>query len=250
MRALVLAAGSGKRLLPLTSGTPKPLLRVGGRALIDHALHHCVRNGIREILVVSGHHRDILTDHLAKRQAAVTVNVVHNPKFDEVNNIYSVHLARRKLRGKAFVLINGDVLFSRAILADLLHSPGAIVLAVDTRSKLKHEEMKVVTDELGRIRGIGKALDASEGNGEYIGLSKFEPDGSRHFFDAVEGVMQSSGPDQYYETAFQHLVGGGMEIRLSDVKGEPWIEIDFLEDLQAARKLVQEQGIYGAPLSS
>lgn len=237
MKGLILAAGSGKRLQPLTLATPKPLLKVSGQALIDHTLSRCVRNGIGEVLVVSGHLGNVLTDHLTERKADPVVEVVHNERFDEVNNIYSVHLARRVLRGRAFVLINGDVLFSNAILANLLHCPGSIVLAVDTRSSLGHEEMKVVTDKQGRIKGIGKDLRAFKGHGEYIGLSKFEPAGSRHFFDSVESVLQSAGPGHYYEAAFQHLINEDIEIRALDVLGQPWIEIDFHEDLEAAQTL-------------
>lgn len=235
MKTIILAAGEGRRLHPLTLERPKAMLEVGKRTLIKRALAGLRSAGIKdaEIIILSGHKAERL------KEAAPDCRFIHNEVYASTNNIYSLWLARKELAGEEFVLLNSDVLFTPRLAQDVLADERESVLVVDDVSPLVEEEMRVMTDSSGRITAIAKTLDAKHSAGEYIGLARFGQGFSRGFFDRMDEMIQAGQTGVWYENAIADILPDHPIYSLS-TQGLPWVEIDTHEDLARAAEVARE----------
>ena len=168
MRAVILAAGMGKRLAPMGWDQPKGLLRIGGRTLLDNNIESLLENEVRHVVAVVGYQREVI--EAAIRAHPVDAAFVVNEDYAETNTIHSLWLARDYLDDE-FLYFNADVFFDRRIVGLLLEYETS-ALAVEAKS-CGEEEVKVSVDAEGRIRRIGKALPPHECLGEFIGIARF-----------------------------------------------------------------------------
>jgi choline kinase len=158
MQAVILAAGLGSRLKPLTGGKAKALVEVGDRPLILHQLEMLADHGIGPTLVIAGYQADEV-----RRVVGERAEVLVNERFAETNSLYSLWLAREWVKGP-FILLNCDLLFDPRILERLLEESGN-VLAYDATSSRGREQTKVAIKER-RVVDIGKDLPPSSARGE------------------------------------------------------------------------------------
>jgi choline kinase len=234
---MILAAGQGRRL---GGAYPKCLATVGGRTLMQHQVDALLAHGLRSLVVVVGFRRQAVVEHLAPYRAVPGVHVqfVENPFYATVNNVYSLWAARA-LMEPGFVLLNCDVLFHPEVLARLLAAPHDSAIAVEHK-RCGAEEMKVLLRG-ERVVRLSKDLDPAAAAGEYVGLARFGPEGARACAEALdEVVVRDRRHGEYYEEALNR-VAQCTDIHAVDVSGLPVIEIDFPEDLDAARSRVYPQ---------
>lgn len=236
MKAMIIAAGEGRRLADHSKGRPKTLIEVSGMPILGYILNSLVREDIEDILIVTGYNGDMIKDFVSKNYDKLNVDYVHNKDYNKTNNIYSVYLTKNKMVSNNFLLINSDVLFHSDILKDLKNSSReGLVLSVDLYKKLGEEEMKVkIKDDL--IVEISKEINPKEADGEYIGLTRIDKDMSKLFFEILEKTIKEKGTGVFYEEAFQGVIDDGHEVCYESTKGLPWIEIDTPEDLRIARE--------------
>ncbi|OFZ51326.1 MAG: hypothetical protein A3D92_06385, partial [Bacteroidetes bacterium RIFCSPHIGHO2_02_FULL_44_7] len=165
--AIILAAGLGSRLRPFTNDTPKCLLRVGGRRIIECVVDACEQAGIEDIVVVVGYQANKIKRILGDR-----VKYIMNNKYDSTNTMYSMWLTRKHCRGRPVVHMNGDTLFDPAMLKELLDHPFPDAMLVDFKGKLDEEATRVVTQG-NQLRIVGKDFPVSISTGECLGTRKF-----------------------------------------------------------------------------
>ncbi|MBN2379002.1 phosphocholine cytidylyltransferase family protein [candidate division WOR-3 bacterium] len=235
MQTIILAAGEGRRLHPLTLDRPKAMLEVEGRTLIGRAIDSLHAAGItdEEIILLSGHKAEKL------KVAVPNCRFINNEVFASTNNIYSLWLARELLEGKDFILLNSDVLFAAGLTRDILEDRRKSVLMVDDVNPLKEEEMRVITDPDGRITAISKTLHVKQSAGEYIGLARFGKDFSKALFAQIDRMMDEGQTGVWYENAIDAILDSCPLYSLS-TGGLPWIEIDTHEDLARAAEVARE----------
>ena len=113
MKALILAAGLGSRLRPLTDEVPKCMVKVNGVSIIDKQIQNLKENGVNELFVVTGYKGDILEKHIIEKYNALDIKILHNDVYDRTNNMYSLNMAKDYLYGEEFIMMNSDVFFSR-----------------------------------------------------------------------------------------------------------------------------------------
>jgi choline kinase len=233
-KAVILSAGKGSRLLPLTADRPKCLIELSGRTLLDWQLEILQAGGIAEIVVVTGF-RDHLVDEIAARSAGV--RTLFNPFYHVADNLGSVWMARAEF-DRDLLLLNGDTLVSQALLARVLAAEtGPIAVTVDEKEDYDADDMKVLR-EGDRLRRIGKALEPGGYNAESIGLLAFRGDGPGIFIDQVERMMRSpEGTRRWYLRAIDALAQAGADVRTVSIRGEEWQEVDFPEDVDKAEAL-------------
>ena len=236
MKAVILAAGVGSRLRPLTDHTPKALVQVGGRPLLAHTFEAFYRSGISEVVVVTGHLRDQVEAFVAAQ--SVPARCVFNPRYDTANNYYSLLVAEEGLGGQPFIKVDSDLVFRPAALARMLSAEAGLCIACDTSVDLGAEEMKLQVDEAGQVVGCSKRLDPAVCAGESIGMEKVSAEMFGVLFDELRAMDAEGFTDAYYEDAY-HRLGqrGGHDIQAVDVTGLPWSEIDDAEDLRRADAL-------------
>ena len=155
MRAVILAAGTASRLRPLTEHTPKCLLKVNGKTLLERTLDNFISNGITEFLIVTGYLQEMIRDFVAKNYPALNVKFLYNKDYATTNNIYSLFLAEEFARGNDFILSDSDILFSKDIITALLADKNPDVLAMN-RHELGEEEIKIISDSERNVLEISK----------------------------------------------------------------------------------------------
>lgn len=235
---LVLAAGTGRRLLPHTEFLPKTLVPVSEKTtILDVILSNFGAIGITEAAVVVGHAADAVRGRVAEFEGThgVRLHLIDNDRI-HWNNAYSLWLAREVYAGGA-LLVNGDTLHPVAVEKTLLTHRGAgVSLAVDTLRDLTDEAMKVRLDETDRVVEITKAMPSTSGHGEYIGAAVLEPAVAAELTDCLAETWRRN-PHLYYEDAFQLLADRGGEVRAARLGALDWVEVDDPVDLARAREV-------------
>jgi choline kinase len=237
---LVLAAGSGRRLMPYTQHLPKTLLPLSDeRTILDVIVHNLASCGIQDVVVVVGHMAPALESRVPElqRQHRVAVRLIHNDRIDW-NNAYSLWLARNYFAEGA-LLVNGDTVHPATIERALLDADGAGVgvrLAVDTVKQLTDEAMKVELDDADRIIRITKDMPITQGDGEYIGAAVLDPYAAPDLTACLEQTWQTD-PGQYYEDGLQLFAARTGAVQATRIGTVDWVEVDDVADLSLAREI-------------
>ncbi|HEX9948321.1 MAG TPA: phosphocholine cytidylyltransferase family protein [Allosphingosinicella sp.] len=242
-KAIILSAGKGSRLLPLTAVRPKCLIDLTGKSLLEWQLDALQGAGIRDIVVVTGFGEDLVDEVAARRSG---VRTLFNPFYHVADNLGSVWMARSEL-DRDTLLLNGDTLVSPRLLERVLEADtGPIAVTVDEKESYDADDMKVLR-EGDRLLRIGKALEAGQYNAESIGLLAFRGDGPGLFAERVEMMMrQPDGTRRWYLRAIDALAQSGADVRTVSIRGEEWQEVDFPEDVEAAKALTASWAARGA----
>jgi choline kinase len=237
VRAIILSAGQGRRLFPVTRELPKCLVPVDGeRSVLEVQLRTLAAHGVREAIVMGGYGIDKV-ERFAALQAipGMSVRVRYNPFFDQADNLITAWLASRDFEGDC-ILLNGDTLFEAEVAARLIASPPSpLTIVVNVKAGYDDDDMKVRV-ERGLVRAIGKDLEPATAQGEAIGMTLLRGDGAGAIRDAFEQLVRRFGQQRaYYTTAIGELARCGM-VRACSMQGLWWGEIDSLEDLESVRK--------------
>ena len=235
MKAFILAAGVSRRLYPETYNTPKCLLEVGGKPIIDHQLEAIQSIGLDNITMIIGYHREMLVEHVTKTFPGLDFNFIINHHYFETNTAYSVYLGRGDLVSDVQLLMNADVIYPPELISRIVESKEDTVLAVDIK-KCGREEVKVIEGSNNRITAIGKGLIEENCLGEFLGVAKLSMEFNQVFADALERLIEAGGKSDYFEAGI-HALLDKTDVYYSDVSDLPCLEIDFLEDLKEARSL-------------
>ena len=239
MLGIVLAAGGGTRLRPLTDALPKTLLPVEGeRTIFELAVANLRAVEITDVVVVTGHAAKLIEDvaPALQQRYGVTLHMVFNERYADWNNAHSLWMARDAFRESA-LLVNGDTVHPVQVqqrLVDAREAP--IMLALDDQKDLGDEEMKVALGADGTLQRINKALDPAAVDGEYIGVSLIEAAAAEPLADALQATFEHD-PGLYYEDGYQLLADRGGEIRTAAIGGTHWVEVDNHTDLARAREI-------------
>ncbi|MBA2529279.1 MAG: phosphocholine cytidylyltransferase family protein [Euzebyales bacterium] len=240
MLGVVLAAGGGTRLRPLTDGLPKTLLPVDGdRSILELALANLREAGIRDVVVVTGHAAEKIEARVEEFQTAygVALHPVYNDHYHDWNNAYSLWLARDAF-SEGVLLVNGDTVHPPSVEGRLLAARGAapVLLALDDNKCLAEEEMKVELDDHGRLRRINKGLDPAAVAGEYIGVTLIEPQAAVRLAMALQATFERDTA-LYYEDGYQTYADWGETVRTVPIGRVDWVEVDNHDDLAKAREV-------------
>ena len=237
MNAIVLSAGQGRRLLPLTERDPKCLLEVDGpRTVLELQLRALARCGIRHATVVVGFGADRVERFLTGiRIPNLRVDALFNPFFASSDNLATCWLARGAMTGD-FVLLNGDTLFEDRVLQRLLESPPApITVTIDHKDGYDDDDMKVSIDASRRLLAIGKRLPPESVGGESIGMLCFRGTGVKSFRDELERVIRTPEGLRAWYLSVVNEMAARIPIATASIDGLWWREIDSPKDLEGVR---------------
>ena len=242
MKALIIGAGQGKRLLPLTETTPKALINIGGKTLFEWQVDALAACGVSEIVFVAGFNIEAVrleAERLARKHTPIDLRVVHNPFHAIADNLATCWTARSEMKGD-FLLLNSDTLFNSPVLEKLLASNmAAVTLAVDHKDRYDSDDMKVELDGT-RLVDIGKTLEDDRISGESIGMLLFRGDGPRHFVSALDTSMENEAALKHWYLSVIAAMAGAMTVQTANIHGLDWCEIDYPHDLGFARKMTAE----------
>tara|TARA_B100000953_G_scaffold95085_1_gene77722 strand:- start:435 stop:1229 length:795 start_codon:yes stop_codon:yes gene_type:complete len=242
LNAIILAAGKGERLQPLTNDKPKCLVELFGKSLLEWQIEAFQSSGITDITIVSGYKSDLIN--------FPEITILKNEKYESTNMVETLFSAKEKMLDSTIVSY-GDIIFEKNVLESLINSPNDISVIVDKQWKrlwekrfqdpLSDAESLIIED--GCIVEIGQKVNSYEKIcGQYIGLMKFQGSGidliKRHYEEAKNQANTGTNPlnaslpfEKSYLTDFLYsLIRGGATIKAVPVNNG-WLEIDTLSDL-------------------
>jgi len=238
VRVIILAAGQGKRLLPLTADIPKALLDIHGRSLIGRQIDAFAARGLKDFVVVTGYGAARMDEALAAiaRERGVSIASVYNPFYGVADNLASCWIARHEMN-RDFIQVNGDNVFRADLVERLLAAPPApVTVAINRKASYDTDDMKVMLDA-GRLTEIGKMLPVDTVDAEAIGFYIFRGAGVAAYTATLDAAMREpSGLRQWFPSAVGRLAKT-MDVGTVAINGIRWCEVDFPVDLQQARQL-------------
>jgi len=238
MKAVILSAGQGTRLLPLTADNPKCLLKIEGQTIIEWQIGELAKCGIDRVAVVAGYLAERVEQLLADRYENSRVKVLFNPTYSWADNLFSCWVARHEM-GQEFVLLNGDTLFEAGVLHRLLDSPvHSVTVATHNKSHYDPDDMKVSL-EGDRLVDIGKKLDSERVDAESIGMILFRGQGPVIFRRALEKAMVDPLASKKWYLSVVAKIARSMPVWTFAANGLQWCEVDYPADLITARQVVR-----------
>lgn len=233
-KAIILAAGKGTRLYPLTLEKPKCLLEVGGMSVINRQIAVIREMGIEDIVMVVGYKKEVIMS-----QVGAKVRYREYLNFDETNNLHTLWSVRDELNN-AFICFFSDLIFDADLIRKAMVSNNDICMVCNTNKILEGTMRIKLTD--GKLTGVGGHIPVSEGSGNFLGIAKFSKRGANLLVDQMR-KMVSGHKNDYYTIAIDVLAKKGIEIGYVNLDDSLWVEIDTEKDLESAHKLLLDRSI-------
>lgn len=234
MKAIILAAGIASRLRPLTDHTPKCLLKIGEKCLLERTINGLLTNNIQEVVIVTGYLQEQIIEFIHTHYPTLNVEFIYNEKYASTNNIYSLWLAGKSIGEEEILLLDSDIIFDPALISAVLTSSYPDCLAVN-RHPLGEEEMKVIPDSRGMVRQISKTCSVSEAIGESIGIEKISKEYSGYLLAELDRlILEEKQVNVFYEVAFERLIAQNQTFGIVDTTSYFSMELDTVEDFNQA----------------
>ena len=252
MIGVILSAGMGTRLMPLTKEIPKPLLEINGMTLLERMIKNLMNEDIEEFIVIVGYNKDKVIDLAPELEEkySISIKVLENEKYDVTNTSVSTYIASKYIEENQvddFILINGDNVVDPEIITRIAERENTSLI-VDNFKDLNEESFKLIIENEtfnedksisnGTIAEIGKGIDIPSSTGEFIGVSKVSKNDLSKFNGILEELMDED-KQNYYDFAFKSL-SQSSPIDYVLTNGLKWTEIDDHNDWEQAQKLIDE----------
>ncbi len=246
MKAILLAAGVGKRLAAVTKERPKCLIELGGRSLLTRYLDALLEIGIKTAVLVVGHKQAMIRAAVGESYRGLALQYVVNDQYQR-GSLYSLWLARVAFDDDLLIM-DADVLCPGSFVARLVNSPHPNAILIDETVRQHSEErMAVVRD--GRVVALtkrvptptrpspleGEGLGGGDFIGEGVGFLKVSREDARAMLAAMEPFVMRGELDLEYEDTWEAFFRN-VTVGYETVGGRPWIEIDFPEDVARAER--------------
>ncbi len=231
MKAIILSAGRGSRLLPLTETRPKCLLPIGDTTVLGRQLDTLEAGGVTEAVIVTGFMAALVEEEAANRTGPMKVTTSYNPFYQIADNLASCWMVRDHMTSD-FLLINGDTLFEQALLNDVLSSPHnlPVQVTIDRKGEYDSDDMKVQLDGIS-LRAIGKALPLDKTDAESIGMLRFTGEGPGIYRAKLEQMMRTpEGVRNWFLKAIDAIANTTGQVGTFSIEGRRWNEVDTVED--------------------
>ena len=246
MRLIILAAGKGERLMPLTRNTPKPLLDLGnGATLLEEQIASAHEAGcIDEIVLVIGYLAEQVEAKIKLHQSnGLKIRTIYNPFYEISNNLMSLWFAKHEMT-EDFLVTNGDNLFAPEVFRGLTEENGdGIALAVSRKQHFGYDDMKVSLHD-GLVARVSKQIEPDAIDAESPGLALVRGARARGIFrDQLEGLARRKEfIGRFWLEVFNQLFERGVPVRPWFFDGETlWQEVDFHADVDKVRGLLESK---------
>jgi len=220
MKAIILAAGRGTRLYPITLNKPKGLLEIGDETILDRLIHQFKESGVSDILIVVGYQKESLINHFGD-----SVRYSYYEDFSKTNNLHTLWSVRDELNDDVIITF-ADLVVHQSIIDKLVKSNNDITMAIDT-SQVLDGTMRVAINNTNIKNITTTTVDEADGN--FIGISKISQPGCALLLDEMSKIVDGHYED-YYTIAIDQLARRGVTVGYCDVKKYIWREIDTKEE--------------------
>jgi choline kinase len=239
MKVIILSAGQGTRLLPLTAKIPKCLLEIQGKTILEWQIGELHKCGIDQITVVTGYGADKVDDLIQQRYLGQNIKSHYNPDFATTDNLVSCWKVREEMN-EDFILLNGDTLFEAAVVRSLLASPvNPVTVTVNHADSYDADDMKVSLSDT-RLVNISKELPADKVHGESIGMILFRGDGPVMFRKGLQSALNDTTTVCRWYLSVIDTLAQEETVLTCSIRGLVWCEVDYVIDLKKADRVVAD----------
>lgn len=222
MKAFIMAAGVGSRLVRVSQNRPKCLLKMGGKTLISRMLDVLESRGITDVTIITGYKSDLVRKEVGNRARCIL-----NPFYHVTNSIASLWFARQGLEGDAIVT-NADLFFEESMLDDLLADPRDRVMLCDS-TRIVDADYRFTLDG-DRIVAYGKDIPVERTSCEYVGMAKIGASFMPRFRERLIDLVETQQAGKWWEDVLYSFIPEGLALWTLDVAGTFWGEVDYVED--------------------
>ena len=241
MKALILAAGFGKRLRPITDKIPKSMVEVNGTPLLVNALNHLTGLGITEIGIVVGHMAEYIKEKLGTSYNGAVIRYFENPRYLETNNVVSLYQAA-DFFDDDILMLECDLFYRRNLLEALAAGQGdcSILVSPFDPETMDGTVIRVDGDRaleliLGKWQGEGFDYSAAR---KTVNMYRFTKAFAAKYMPLIKWYVENMGEQSYYEKVLGSLLYlRETDVRVVEVPKDLWCEIDDADDLERARKM-------------
>ena len=245
MKVIILAAGKGTRLMPLTKDKPKCLIEIApGRTLLETQLNALQHIEPSEVVVITGYRSAQIEEQVRlwqeQERYPMKITIVFNPFFDLSNNLASLYLARDFFT-EDVIVVDGDDIYHRSVVEILSQvEEDGIWVCGSKKEKFEWEEMKLkIADE--RVVEISKEIPLEEANAESVGMVLFKGSHVALFKQVLHDIMHVPEALQWFwQAAIQESINRGYNVRPHYVPLEMWAEMDFHVDLELIQSKLED----------
>jgi len=239
MKAIIMAAGVGKRLHALNIKKPKCLISIGSTTLIRRSVNLLVSKGISDITVIVGYKPDLIRNELNN-----DVAYFENPNFKTTNSIRSLWYAKDLLEGDV-LLLNGDLYYEHEILDHIINQTNPVVMLADsTRIDKADYRFGFSGNQINRF---GKHLTNQETDGEYVGIVRIDQSFIKMFKQNLEDMITAGKSNIWWEDVLYSFIEKQIPIHYFDIAGIFWSEVDTLQDYNYLQNWIKSQDTPGTP---
>ena len=241
---LMPAAGSGRRLGRLTKAVPKPLLRVGPRAIIEYSLEALAARGVERLTLVVGYRKEALADRLGARYGPIRIDYVDSPDHARTEHGWSLYLTRAawEARGGPVLFMDADNLYDPAILHAVAADRAPDVIAVDSAFDGGAREEEIVTGRGGRVSRLrrGRTGGHPDCAGGFVGINRLSGDFMRALYGYMEVFFAAHGRCHKYERVIDRFLRDtGAALHYVDSAPREWVNVNHESDLAKARRVAR-----------
>ena len=247
MKAIILAAGVGKRMDNSIKSTPKCLIKICKKTIIEYQIEALKDNEINDISIVIGYYADKVRIEFKNKGLKFYLN----KDYENTGMLESLFCAKKELNGD-IILLYGDVVFKADLIKRLLEDKNDFCIVVDREKEILHEaeetferyygkkikkgSTKVIIVD-GQVKKISKNMPPEEANAEYVGISKLSKKAIEIFYKKIKELIVTGEIKKYPSPShlFNWLINNGINIRVIYTDGLLYEEIDYIEDLESAK---------------
>jgi len=237
MKAIIVAAGIGVRLHPMSSDKPKSLIEIGGKALLDYQIDALIECNIKDIVITTGHLERKIREYVARKYPFLNVAYVYNPEYDTTNYIYSMWLAR-ELIDDDLILIHGDLVFDEKLLVNMVNSNYENCVLVSRKAKSESKDFKAVVEN-NKVIKIGVEF-FGENVLDSLPMYKLSRSDYLCWLQEIDKFIKNGSKGSYAEDAFNNI-SDKIILRPLYFNEEFGMEIDTKEDFKMAKNILKNR---------
>lgn len=238
MKAVILAAGVGTRLKPITNNIPKCLAKVLNKPILQYQIESYLYAGIKDIIIVTGYLSDKIEVFVQKKYSGIAnIKIVYNKNFETTNNMYSLYLTQFLLND-CLIVSNADVVIPLDMIKHILASEYENCIAVQ-KNNYNNESMKIKVDR-NVIRTISKTINRENSYGTSIDIYRLGNTAKNKLFNIINEIIEIKKDNNLWTEVAINMLLSQINFYPLDIKNRYWYEIDNFEDLKKAEEMIRE----------
>lgn len=240
LKVVILCAGKGTRLLPLTIDNPKCLVEINNVSILDYQIKaFSSKKCIDEIIIVTGYLSDLIISHVKSHHRGIKIRFIKNTIYNISNSLYSISLVNKVVKSETFIFLNGDLIFDEDIINELIESSSSVILFDNKLEYIDGEMNLELHKDMVTVKNVSKNLGPDLYHGRSLQITKIIKSDTVLFWDETKRLLKfKANVEKGFPTlALSQIINQKKLKSLIPYKNYNWVEIDTLFDYEYAQSI-------------